>query len=75
MVRGAPVLMVDSDPNRVELALASGELACPGCGVCWARGVRRVAGGCVAAMVCTSACVRGGAAVGRARRPMCCCRW
>jgi hypothetical protein len=32
MVRGAPVLMVDSDPNRVELALASGELACPGCG-------------------------------------------
>ena len=32
MVRGAPVLMVDSDPDRVELALASGELACPGCG-------------------------------------------
>jgi hypothetical protein len=32
MVRGAPVLMVDSDPARVELALASGELACPGCG-------------------------------------------
>jgi Homeodomain-like domain len=32
MVRGAPVLMVDSDPGRVELALTSGELACPGCG-------------------------------------------
>lgn len=26
------MLMVDSDPDRVELALASGELACPGCG-------------------------------------------
>lgn len=26
------MLMVDSDPERVELALASGELACPGCG-------------------------------------------
>jgi Domain of unknown function (DUF6431)/Homeodomain-like domain len=26
------VLMVDSDPERVELALASGELACPECG-------------------------------------------
>ena len=32
MVRGAPVLMVGSDPDRVELALASGELACSGCG-------------------------------------------
>jgi hypothetical protein len=34
MVRGAPVLMVDSDPVRVELALGAGELACPdpGCG-------------------------------------------
>jgi Homeodomain-like domain len=34
MVRGAPVLMVDSDPDRVELALGVGELACPdpGCG-------------------------------------------
>jgi len=43
MVRGAPVLMVDSDPERVELALALGELACPGCGGVlgpwgWARG-------------------------------------
>jgi Homeodomain-like domain len=45
MVRGAPVLMVDSDPDRVELALAAGELACarPGCGGVlgpwgWARG-------------------------------------
>ena len=43
MVRGAPVLMVGSDPDRVELALASGELACPGCGGVlgpwgWARG-------------------------------------
>jgi Homeodomain-like domain len=34
MVRGAPVLMVDSDPGRVELALGAGDLACPdpGCG-------------------------------------------
>jgi hypothetical protein len=31
MVRGAPVLMVEADPDRVELALAAGELACPGC--------------------------------------------
>jgi hypothetical protein len=45
MVRGAPVLMVDSDPVRVELALTAGELACPdpGCGGVlgpwgWARG-------------------------------------
>jgi Homeodomain-like domain len=43
MVRGAPVLMVDSDLERVELALASGELDCPGCGGVlgpwgWARG-------------------------------------
>src|SRR6266511_1750624 len=45
MVRGAPVVMVDSDPDRVELALAAGELACarPGCGGVlgpwgWARG-------------------------------------
>lgn len=43
MVRGAPVLMVDSDPDRVELALAAGELACPRCGDLlgpwgWARG-------------------------------------
>jgi hypothetical protein len=32
MVRGAPVLMVDTDPDRVELALCAGELACPRCG-------------------------------------------
>jgi hypothetical protein len=45
MVRGAPVLMVDSDPVRVELALGAGDLACPdpGCGGVlgpwgWARG-------------------------------------
>jgi hypothetical protein len=43
MVRGAPVLMVDSDPGRVEQALAAGELTCPGCGGVlggwgWARG-------------------------------------
>jgi hypothetical protein len=45
MVRGAPVLMVDSDPGRVELVLGAGELACPspGCGGVlggwgWARG-------------------------------------
>src|SRR6266511_4190488 len=45
MVRGAPVLMVGTDPDRVELALAAGELACPrpGCGGVlgpwgWARG-------------------------------------
>jgi len=33
MVRGAPVLMVETDPVRVELALRAGELACPRCGV------------------------------------------
>ena len=45
MVRGAPVLMVDSDRVRVEQALGAGELACPdpGCGGVlgpwgWARG-------------------------------------
>jgi hypothetical protein len=45
MVRGAPVLMVGTDPDRVELALAAGDLACPrpGCGGMlgpwgWARG-------------------------------------
>ena len=43
MVRGAPVLMVETDPARVEQALAAGELACPGCGGVlggwgWARG-------------------------------------
>ena len=43
MVRGAPVLMVEADPARVEQALAAGELACPGCGDVlggwgWARG-------------------------------------
>ena len=43
MVRGAPVLMVEADPARVEQALAAGELACPGCGGVlgpwgWARG-------------------------------------
>lgn len=43
MVRGAPVLMVEADPARVEQALATGELACPGCGGVlggwgWARG-------------------------------------
>ena len=66
MVRGAPVLMVGSDPDRVELALASGELACPGCGGVlgpwgWARGrwLRGRDGG-------GSAFVRGGAAAGRA---------
>jgi Homeodomain-like domain len=32
VVRGAPVLMVEADPGRVEQALAAGELACPGCG-------------------------------------------
>jgi hypothetical protein len=32
VVRGAPVLMVEADPARVEQALAAGELACPGCG-------------------------------------------
>src|SRR5216117_3137512 len=34
VVRGAPVLMVGTDPDRVELALVAGELACPrpGCG-------------------------------------------
>lgn len=32
MVRGAPVLMVEADPVRVEQALVVGELACPGCG-------------------------------------------
>jgi hypothetical protein len=34
MVRGAPVLMVRSDPDRVEQALRAGGLACPrlGCG-------------------------------------------
>jgi len=43
VVRGAPVLMVEADPARVERALAAGELACPGCGGVlgpwgWARG-------------------------------------
>jgi Homeodomain-like domain len=45
MVRGAPVLMVETDPDRVEQALGAGELACPrsGCGGVlggwgWARG-------------------------------------
>jgi hypothetical protein len=43
MVRGAPVLMVETDLGRVEQALAAGELACPGCagvlgGWGWARG-------------------------------------
>lgn len=43
MVRGAPVLMVEADPARVEQALAVGGLACPGCGGVlgpwgWARG-------------------------------------
>lgn len=43
MVRGAPVLMVETDPARVEQALAAGGLACPGCGGVlgpwgWARG-------------------------------------
>lgn len=43
VVRGAPVLMVEADPARVEQALATGELACPGCGGVlggwgWARG-------------------------------------
>jgi hypothetical protein len=43
VVRGAPVLMVEADPGRVEQALAAGELACPGCGGVlggwgWARG-------------------------------------
>jgi Homeodomain-like domain len=43
MVRGAPVLMVEADPVRVEQALAAGELDCPGCGGVlggwgWARG-------------------------------------
>jgi hypothetical protein len=43
VVRGAPVLMVETDPARVEQALAAGELACPGCGGVlggwgWARG-------------------------------------
>jgi hypothetical protein len=43
VVRGAPVLMVEADPVRVEQALAAGELACPGCGGVlggwgWARG-------------------------------------
>lgn len=32
MVRGAPVLMVGSDPDRVEHDLRAGGLACPGCG-------------------------------------------
>ena len=31
MVQGAPVLMVDPDPGRVEAALRSGGLRCPGC--------------------------------------------
>jgi hypothetical protein len=43
VVRGAPVLMVEADPARVERALAAGELACRGCGGVlggwgWARG-------------------------------------
>jgi hypothetical protein len=43
VVRGAPVLMVEADPGRVERALAAGGLACPGCGGVlggwgWARG-------------------------------------
>jgi hypothetical protein len=43
VVRGAPVLMVEADPGRVERALAAGELACPRCGGVlggwgWARG-------------------------------------
>ena len=43
MVRGAPVLMVETGPARVEQALAAGGLACPGCGGVlggggWARG-------------------------------------
>jgi hypothetical protein len=43
MVRGAPVLMVGTDPVQVELALRAGELACPRCGGVlgpwgWARG-------------------------------------
>jgi hypothetical protein len=52
VVRGAPVLMVETDPDRVELALAAGELACPdpGCGGVlgpwgWARGRWRRGGG------------------------------
>jgi hypothetical protein len=31
LVRGAPVLMVEPDPGRVERALVAGELACPRC--------------------------------------------
>jgi Homeodomain-like domain len=52
VVRGAPVLMVEADPARVEQALAAGELACPGCGGVlggwgWARGRwLRGRGGC-----------------------------
>jgi Domain of unknown function (DUF6431) len=43
VVRGAPVLMVEAEPVRVEQALAVGGLACPGCGGVlggwgWARG-------------------------------------
>ena len=52
VVRGAPVLMVGTDPDRVELALAAGELACPGLGCGgvlgpwgWARGRWRRGGG------------------------------
>jgi hypothetical protein len=52
VVRGAPVLMVEADPARVEQMLAVGELACPGCGGVlggwgWARGRwLRGRGGC-----------------------------
>jgi hypothetical protein len=75
MVRGAPVLMVETDPARVEQALAAGELACPGCGGVlggwgWARG-----GGCAVAVGCGSAFVRVGAAAGRVGPPTCCCPW
>jgi len=49
MVRGAPVLMVEADPVRVEEALAAGELTARGVVACWAGGAGHEAGGCAAA--------------------------
>src|SRR5215207_7302357 len=62
VVRGAPVLMVEADPARVEQALAAG-------------GLGRAAGGCAAVVAASSVFARGGPAAAPAGRPMCCCRW
>ena len=79
-VRGSPpgdaggiVLIVGSDPDRVESDLAAGVVACPACGGCAGSLGLRSAPECCAARPGRWRSALGGPGAVRAARRMCCC--